>query len=66
LVSTKTADSGVPESALDLAKEAPSLSSRVRVRNSDTGTILPHKVPRVWLDGRFPNLKEVPSSKAGK
>lgn len=38
----------------------------VRVRSAKTGNILPNRVPRTWLDGRFPQLKEVPSNKKGK
>lgn len=38
----------------------------VRVRDAKTGKILPNRVPRTWLDGRFPQLKEVPSNKKGK
>lgn len=42
-------------------------NKRVRVQDKTTGNILPHPVPATWLDGRFPNLKEVPSNKkAGK
>ena len=41
-------------------------SEMVRVRDADTGEILPNRVPRNWLDGRFPQLKEVPSNKKGK
>lgn len=37
-----------------------------RVRDAKTGDILPNRVPRTWLDGRFPQLKEVPSNKKGK
>jgi len=38
----------------------------VRVRDANTGKILDRRVPRSWLDGRFPQLKEVPSNKKGK
>lgn len=34
----------------------------IRVRNTDTGEILPHSVPTVFLE-KFSNLKEVPSSR---
>lgn len=36
---------------------------RVRVRSKATGDILPDTVPLTWLDGRFPDLVEVPSSR---
>lgn len=36
---------------------------RVRVRSKATGEILPNSVPLTWLDGRFPDLIEVPSSR---
>lgn len=38
---------------------------RVYVYDTETGNKLPNPVPRSWLDGRFPNLKEQPSKKAG-
>ncbi|WP_426302771.1 hypothetical protein [Arthrobacter sp. R-11] len=50
------------------AAPARSYDSRKRVIAYDatTGEKLPYKVPETHLDGRFPNLKEAPSSKAGK
>lgn len=66
MATTKTADSGAPENAPEPAKPTPVPGKRVRVRDTTTGQILGRPVPRAWLDGRFPNLKEVPSSKAGK
>lgn len=36
---------------------------RVRVRSKATGAIHPGTVPATWLDGRFPDLVEVPSSR---
>jgi hypothetical protein len=41
-------------------------NKRVTAYDRVTGTKLPYKVPETHLDGRFPNLKETPSSKAGK
>ena len=41
-------------------------NKRVTAYDRVTGAKLPHKVPETHLDGRFPNLKETPSSKAGK
>lgn len=39
----------------------------VYVYDSLSGEKLPNPVPQTWLDGRFPNLSETPSSKkAGK
>lgn len=40
-------------------------SEMVRVRDANTGEILPDRVPRQWLK-TFPQLKEVPSEKKGK
>lgn len=40
-------------------------NKRVTVYDRVTGEKLPYKVPLSHLDGRFPNLKETPSSKAG-
>lgn len=38
---------------------------KVYVYDAVTGEKQPLPVPETWLDGRFPNLKEVPSQKAG-
>lgn len=38
-------------------------NKKIRVRDTKTGEILTHAVPETWVDGRFPNLKEVPSNK---
>lgn len=38
-------------------------NDKVRVYDSLSGEKLNRPVPRSWLDGRFPNLKESPSSK---
>ena len=65
MANPKPADSGAPESALELAKETPTLSPRVKVFDSVSGAKLPRPVPRAWLR-LFPNLKESPSSKVGK
>lgn len=66
MATTRTADSGAPEKATATAQTVSHPPTRVRVADTDTGAIQPYPVPRAWLDGRFPNLKEVPSSKAGK
>jgi hypothetical protein len=39
---------------------------KVYVYDTTTGDKLPNPVPETWLDGRFPNLSETPSKKAGK
>jgi hypothetical protein len=39
---------------------------KVYVYDNTTGEKLPNPVPETWLDGRFPNLSETPSKKAGK
>lgn len=39
---------------------------RVHVYDTVTGVKEPYPVPETWLDGRFPRLAEVPSTKAGK
>ncbi|MET4095114.1 hypothetical protein [Arthrobacter sp. UYCu712] len=41
-------------------------NKRVTAYDRVTGEKLPYKVPETHLDGRFTNLKETPSSKAGK
>ena len=68
MATPKTADSGAPENAPEPAKVSPThvKPGRVRAVDTVTGNILPYPVPRSWLDGRFPKLKEAPSSKAGK
>lgn len=45
---------------------APKRTGRVFAYDKETGAKLPHKVPVSHLDGRFPNLVETPTSKAGK
>lgn len=40
-------------------------NKRVTAYDAVTGQKLPYEVPETHLDGRFPNLKETPSSKAG-
>jgi hypothetical protein len=71
------AAAGIPpedlQSASELAvslAEAPvrvyDTNRRVTAYDQSTGEKLPHKVPRSHLDGRFANLRETPSSKAGK
>lgn len=39
---------------------------KVRVYDKTTGQVVRRPVPETWLDGRFPNLAEAPSSKVGK
>lgn len=39
---------------------------KVHVYDNTTGDKLPNPVPETWLDGRFPNLSETPSKKAGQ
>lgn len=50
------------------AEAAASPNGRVKVYDTNTKEKLPGTVPASWLDGRFPNLKLVPSTdtKAGK
>ena len=43
-----------------------SVEGRVYAYDTQSGAKLHDTVPRSWLDGRFPNLKEQPSKKAGK
>lgn len=38
----------------------------VYVYDKESGKKLDRPVPETWLDGRFPNLSETPSKKAGK
>lgn len=51
------------EGAAQTTVTQPSGRERVEAYDKDSGTKLLHKVPRSWLDGRFPNLSETPSSK---
>lgn len=37
----------------------------VRVMDAKTKQVIRRTVPETWLDGRFPNLVETPSQKAG-
>ncbi|WP_404291555.1 hypothetical protein [Glutamicibacter arilaitensis] len=39
---------------------------KVRVYDKTTGQVVRRPVPETWLDGRFPNLAEAPSSRVGK
>lgn len=39
---------------------------KVKVYDTKTKQVVNRPVPETWLDGRFPNLAEAPSSKAGK
>lgn len=41
-------------------------NKKVRVYDKTTNEMILRPVPETWLDGRFPNLVEAPSSKAGK
>lgn len=68
MANPKPADSGAPESALELAKETPRTydpRKKVRVMDAKSKTVVRRLVPETWLDGRFPNLVETPSQKAG-
>ncbi len=59
----------VTEPALPAAGETRVYDSRrkVRVYDKNTKQVVSRLVPETWLDGRFPNLVEAPSSKkAGK
>ncbi|RAX50861.1 hypothetical protein DQ353_00210 [Arthrobacter sp. AQ5-05] len=38
---------------------------KVRVMDAKTKQVVRRTVPETWLDGRFPNLVETPSQKAG-
>ncbi|MFF5791132.1 hypothetical protein ACFY5D_03695 [Paeniglutamicibacter sp. NPDC012692] len=40
--------------------------NKVFVYDTTTGKKLDRPVPETWLDGRFPQLKEVPSQKEGR
>ncbi|PRB78244.1 hypothetical protein CQ012_02315 [Arthrobacter sp. MYb214] len=39
---------------------------KVKVYDTNTKQVVRRPVPETWLDGRFPNLAPVPSSKEGK
>ena len=39
---------------------------KVKVYDTSTKQVVRRPVPETWLDGRFPNLAPVPSSKEGK
>ena len=39
---------------------------KVRVYDKTTKQVVRRPVPETWLDGRFPHLAAVPSSKEGK
>ncbi len=57
-------------SSKDEAEEKASRSYDPRVRvsvyDATTKEKLPNPVPETWLDGRFPQLKQVPSTKKGE
>lgn len=40
-------------------------NKKVRVMDVKTKQVVRRLVPETWLDGRFPNLVETPSQKAG-
>lgn len=65
---TKVTEPAVPEVADDKVTEPRPFDPRksVYVYDTDTGKKLDRPVPETFLDGRFPQLKEVPSKKAGK
>lgn len=68
MANPKPADSGAPEKPLELAKETPRTydpRKKVRVMDKKSKTVVRRLVPETWLDGRFPDLVETPSQKAG-
>ena len=66
MANPKPADSGAPESVPEVAPRKYDPRKLVYVYSTDTGKKLSHPVPETWLDGRFPQLSETPSQKAGK
>lgn len=68
MATPKTADSGAPEKATETATTRTDGQPKwVKVYDTNSGNKLPNPVPAHFLDGRFPHLKEVPSTKkAGK
>jgi len=68
LADPKLADSAVPESAPEPVKPRTHDPRKlVYVYDKSTGAKLGNPVPETWLDGRFPQLSEIPSlKKAGK
>lgn len=67
MANPKPTDSDAPEKATEPAKRTYDPRKTVYVYDTKTGNKLTHPVPETWLDGRFPQLKEVPSTKkAGK
>lgn len=63
MVSSKPADSGAPEKQLEPAPRTYDPRKWVHVYDAVTGEKLPNAVPEHFLDGRFPRLKETPSTK---
>ena len=61
---TPTVVAGVTEPARPKRVYDP--NKKVRVYDKVTGEVVRRPVPETYLDGRFPRLAEVPSSKAGK
>jgi len=59
----ETVDPAIPE---DVPGRKHDPRKLVYVYDKTTGDKLPNPVPETWLDGRFPNLSETPSKKAGK
>ena len=67
MATATTADSGVPESAPEPVKSRTYDPRKlIYVYDVQTGAKLNDPVPETWLDGRFPQLSETPSKKAGK
>jgi hypothetical protein len=66
------ADADDAKAAAEPTAETPNAGRRydprvmVYVYDTETGDKLPNPVPETWLDGRFPQLSETPSKKAGK
>ena len=55
-----------PEATPEPPRPARDPGRRVAAYDKVSGDKLPYPVPLSHLDGRFPNLSETPSSKAGK
>jgi len=70
---TQVTEPATPSEAPDAVTEPAITETRkfdprklVYVYEKDSGNKLDRPVPETWLDGRFPQLSETPSSKAGK
>lgn len=64
MANPKQSDSGAPENVPETATTRTDGSQKwVKVYDTNSGNKLPNPVPEHFLDGRFPHLKKVPSSK---